>query len=118
MLAAPLILVYGKLDNDGGKYEEQWQWIRTTRRLNNAADFINPTGNAKDCNKKINPASPTICPIDWYNAQKSQGANIQIWFYEYTGHGMFQHGPVKDLMTKGTGIQAYGNTGAPFAVQK
>lgn len=111
-LTVPLRLVYGKMDNYGGKTEEDWIWIRQDPCFTNTVAFIHPKGNAQTCNPLVNSLEPTPKPIDWFEAQKSQGADIELWFYEKAAHGIFL-GPIqKNMNTYGLDMRRFAWVGA------
>lgn len=116
-LTVPLRLVYGKMDNYGGKTEEDWIWIRQDPCLTNTAAFIHPKGNSQTCNGLINRLEPTPKPIDWFEAQKGQGADIDIWFYENAAHGIFL-GPIqKNMNTYGVDVRRFAWVGADHSAR-
>lgn len=111
-LKVPLRLVYGKIDNYGGRTEEDWIWIRQDPCFTNTPAFIHPHGNAQTCNGLVNRLELTPKPIDWFEAQKSQGADIEIWFYENAAHGIFL-GPIqKNVITYGVDMRRFAWVGA------
>ncbi len=111
-LMVPLRLVYGKLDNYGGKTEVDWIWIRQDPCFTNTALFMHPKGNAQSCNGALNPSDLTQKPIDWFEGQKKQGADVDVWFYDNAAHGIFL-GPVqKNMNTYGVDMRRYAWVGA------
>jgi len=111
-LAVPLRLIYGKLDNYGGKTEEDWIWIRQDPCYTNTASTFHPKGNSQSCNVFTNNVDPTQKPIDWFNKQKELGADVDVWFYEQAAHGIFL-GPVqKNMITYGLDMKRFAWVGA------
>ena len=119
-LAVPVKLVFGKLDNYGGKHPEDWMWQRQDRcRVNRQPSSETPPGNAQQCNGQQNLSELTEKPIDWMQRLKAQGADIDIWFYDHAAHGIFQ-GPIdRKMLTYGTDNTTYSWTGSePSAKEK
>lgn len=108
----PLRLIFGKLDNYGGKAEDDWMWQRIEQCRFNDYLPLAPKGTAQICSRLANPDDNSITPIEWYEKQKASGANIDVWFYENAAHGIFA-GPIdrKILMYGGT-LKRWGWTGA------
>lgn len=106
-LNVPVRLVFGKLDNYGGTREDEWIWLRQEPCLVNVTDFIHPPGNSLICSPMANPRGLTPKPIDWYEDQKRQGADIDIWFYDNAAHGMFLGPLQKNMLTYGANNRRY-----------
>ncbi len=108
----PLRMIFGKLDNYGGKAEDDWMWQRIEPCKVNVNYPLAPKGTAEICNRFANSDDNSITPMEWYEKQKAAGANIDIWFYENAAHGIFL-GPIdrKILMFGGT-EKRWGWTGA------
>jgi hypothetical protein len=98
-LKAPLKVVFGKLDNYGGRTASEWIWTRQEPCIGNAANFIRPEGNSRNCNRFNNPGGLTQQPIDWFESQKAQGADIELWWLEDTAHGTFIGPLTKNMRT-------------------
>lgn len=90
-LNVPVRLIFGKLDNYGGKQQDEWRWLLKEACVLNGKtqNFIQPAGSAKRCNMDLNPRDMTQSPIEWYEEQKKAGADIELWWYEDAAHGMF-----------------------------
>jgi hypothetical protein len=112
-VAVPVKLVFGKLDNYGGKHPEDWMWQRQESCLVNRAPSSEiPVGNAARCNGRQNPTDLTEKPIDWMNRLKAQKADIDVWFYDNAAHGIFQ-GPIdRKMLTYGTDNVTFSWTGS------
>jgi len=111
-LAVPLRLVYGKLDNYGGKTDEDWIWIRQDPSFTNTALTLHPVGNSQNCNALTNRLELTQKPIDWFNKQKESGADVDVWFYEQAAHGIFL-GPIqRNVITYGVDMKRFAWVGA------
>jgi poly(3-hydroxybutyrate) depolymerase len=112
-VAVPVKLVFGKLDNYGGKHQEDWMWQRQDLcRVNRAPSAEVPVGNAAQCNGRQNPTNLTEKPIDWMNRLKAQKADIDVWFYDNAAHGIFQ-GPIdRKMLTYGTDNVTFSWTGS------
>lgn len=119
-LAVPVKLIFGKLDNYGGKTQDDWMWQRQEScRVNRQPGSDAPPGNAQQCNGRQNPTGLTEKPIDWMQRIKAQGADIDIWFYDHAAHGILQ-GPIdRKMLTYGTDNTTYSWTGSdPSAKEK
>jgi poly(3-hydroxybutyrate) depolymerase len=112
-VAVPVKLVFGKLDNYGGKHPEDWMWQRQESCFVNRAPSAEvPAGNAAQCNARQNPTNLTEKPIDWMNRLKAQKADIDVWFYDNAAHGIFQ-GPIdRKMLTYGTDNVTFSWTGS------
>lgn len=96
-LKAPLKMVFGKLDNYAGRSIDEYIWLRQESCAGNVVRFNHPKGNSITCNP-LNPySSVNPKPIDWYQAQKAKGADIDLWWVEDTAHGVFS-GPINKRM--------------------
>lgn len=94
-IKVPVRLMNGKLDNYGGTKEDEWRWLIKERCLVNGRvdDFIQPPGSKQRCNAGKNPEELAESGMEWYEAQKKKGADIENWWYENAAHGMF-YGPI------------------------
>jgi len=113
-LNVPVRLIFGKLDNYGGRQQDEWRWLLKEECIVNgkSQNFIQPTGSAQRCNTDINSQALTESPMEWYELQKQMGADIEVWWYENAAHGMFL-GPVnKQTRTWGANNTRYAWTGA------
>jgi dienelactone hydrolase len=99
----PLRMVFGKLDNYGGKAEDDWMWERIEPCLILDHYKPAPSGTAETCNHLVNAKSNSITPYQWFEQQKAAGADIEVWFYENAAHGILA-GPID------RGIRLYGGT--------
>lgn len=99
----PLRMVFGKLDNYGGKAEDDWMWQRIEPCLILDHYKPAPSGTAETCNHLVNAKSNSITPYQWFEQQKAAGADIEVWFYENAAHGILA-GPID------RGIRLYGGT--------
>jgi dienelactone hydrolase len=119
-VAVPIRLVFGKLDNYGGKHPQDWMWQRQEScRVNGLPGPEIPVGNAQQCNWRQNPTNMTEKPIDWMQRLKAKGADIDVWFYDNAAHGIFQ-GPIdRKMLTYGTDNLTFSWTGSdPSAKEK
>lgn len=92
-LTVPLWLIFGKLDNYGGKTEDDWMLTRTDPcRLNvdynRFAPRIAPAGVAKRCNPFSNPTDMVMTPQAWYEHMRAQGQPVELHQYEDAAHGI------------------------------
>jgi poly(3-hydroxybutyrate) depolymerase len=118
-VAVPVRLMFGRLDNYGGKHQEDWMWQRQDScRVNRAPGSETPAGNARQCNGRQNPTDLTEKPIDWMNRLKAQGADMDVWFYENAAHGIFQ-GPIdRKMLTYGTDNLTFSWTGSDSSAKE
>lgn len=110
-----LYLAYGKIDNYGGKTEDDWMYSRTDSCSFNEISPIASIGTAHRCNRMINSEKMTISPLSWANTLKKDGQPIHLWFYENAAHGLLAGYINRDMRTYGTGPSAilrFGWTGA------
>jgi hypothetical protein len=117
-LIAPLKVVFGKLDNYGGRTANEWIWIRQELCIGNRGNFIQPPGNSANCNPVINAEGLTQKPIDWYESQKAKGADIELWWLEETAHGTFIGALQKNMRTYGSGTTRYAWVGGSPAARE
>lgn len=117
-LNVPLRLVYGKLDNYAGRTEDDAIWLRQEPCLLNVVEFNHPTGSSKTCNRVYaRGVSPSV--KTWYEQQKSNGADIDMWFYDNTAHGIFLGPLLKNMITFGVDMRRYAWVGGdPSAKNK
>lgn len=111
----PLKLVFGKLDNYGGKTEDDWMYTRTDYcRVNQRAPESAP-GSANQCSAQVNPSALMMSPQAWGEQLKAQGLPVEFWFYDDAAHGLLMGPLVKGVRVYGAGPTAqrrYGWTGA------
>lgn len=90
-LQVPVRLIFGRLDNYGGKRQDEWRWLlKESCVLNGQTQrFVQPVGSAQRCNMDTRPQELTESPMEWYEGQKQRGADIEIWWYEDAAHGLF-----------------------------
>lgn len=111
-LKVPVRLIYGKLDNYGGKAEDDWMWQRVEECWKNDHELLAPPGTAQVCSHKVNARSNSITPLQWFEQQKAAGANVDIWFYEDAAHGILA-GPIdRGIRMYGGTVKRWGWTGA------
>lgn len=111
----PLTLVFGKLDNYGGKTEDDWMHTRGEACSLNQASPIAAPGTALRCNRFVNPGAMTISPQVWGEQRQAEGQPVTFWFYEQAAHGLLAGPLKKDMRVYGSGPSAltrYGWTGA------
>ncbi len=118
-LKVPVRLVHGKLDNYGGRQLDEWRWLIREKCLANGlpALFIQPPGNAAQCNAEFNPQQMTATPMEWFEVQRAKGADIDNWWYEDAAHGMFGGPIVKQQRTYGHSDTRFAWTGADHAAR-
>lgn len=92
-LTVPLWLIFGKLDNYGGKTEDDWMLTRTDPchlnvDYNRFAPKLAPAGVSKRCNPFSNPHDMVISPKDWYEQIRAQGQPVELHLYDDAAHGI------------------------------
>jgi dienelactone hydrolase len=113
-IKVPLKLVYGRLDNYGGKTADDWMYSRTDPCHFNRPSPLAAPGTAMRCNPLANRSEMTIPVQVWGEGLASKGSPINFWFYDNAAHGLLA-GPLKrEMRVYGTGSTAmtrYGWTG-------
>jgi acetyl esterase/lipase len=114
----PLKMIFGKLDNYGGRTEDDWMHLRTDPcAVNQPAEDAAP-GTTQRCSLFVNPGSQGLSPQAWGEQLRAQGQPVEFWFYEDAAHGLLA-GPIdRGMRTYGTGPTAsrrYGWIGATAA---
>lgn len=114
-IRAPLKMVFGKLDNYGGKTEDDWMFTRTDPCVVNQPAEEAAPGTTQRCSLFNNPHMQGISPQQWAEQLKVKGQPIDLWFYEGAAHGLLA-GPIdRGMRTYGSGPTAskrYGWIGA------
>ena len=111
----PLRMIFGKLDNYGGKAEDDWMWQRIEPCFTLDHYRAAPPGTAETCNRLVNAESNSITPYQWFEQQKAAGADIEVWFYENAAHGILA-GPIeRGIRMYGGTVKRWGWTGASSA---
>lgn len=111
-LKVPLRMIFGKLDNYGGKAEDDWMWQRIESCITLEHYRLAPPGTAETCNFQVNSKNNSITPFQWYETQKAIGADIAVWFYEDAAHGIMA-GPIdRGIRMYGGTVKRWGWTGA------
>lgn len=111
----PLFMVFGKIDNYGGKKEDDWMYTRTDPCAFNQVSPLAAIGTASRCNSRVNPEKMTISPQAWGEELKAAGQPIDFWFYENAAHGLLAGFIDRGMRTYGSGPGAsvrYGWIGA------
>jgi len=98
-----LKVVFGRLDNYGGRTAEESIWLRQEMCAGNVVDFDHPAGNSAACNRRVNPSNLTQRPIDWHEAQQAKGAPIELVWLEDTAHGVFIGPLTRNMVPYSTG---------------
>lgn len=89
MIKVPLKMVYGRIDNYGGRTEDDLMY---SRRLScKSMNFMEglPDGTAANCNLQTQPNGLNTSPKTWIESQMAKGANIELWWLESSAHGVF-----------------------------
>jgi dienelactone hydrolase len=114
-IKVPLFMVFGKIDNYGGKKEDDWMYTRTDPCSFNQVSPLAAIGTASRCNSRVNPEKMTISPQAWGEELKAAGQPIDFWFYENAAHGLLAGFIDRGMRTYGSGPGAsvrYGWIGA------
>jgi acetyl esterase/lipase len=114
-IKVPLYMVFGKIDNYGGKKEDDWMYTRTDPCAFNQISPLAAVGTASRCNSRVNPEKMTISPQAWGEELKAAGQPIDFWFYENAAHGLLAGFIDRGMRTYGSGPSAtvrYGWIGA------
>jgi hypothetical protein len=88
-LKIPLRMIYGRIDNYGGRSEHDLMY---SRRLSCSSMNIMsgvPAGTAENCNLQSNPFGGNTSPENWIESQRVKGADIELWWLESSAHGVF-----------------------------
>ncbi len=115
----PLKMVFGRLDNYGGKTPDDWMYTRTDPCEFNVEFKLAPPGLAADCSGKRNPQAMVTTPLAWVDSLLSQNQPVEVWFYENAAHGILFVPMKKETRTYGVGPDAkfrYGWTGSSYQV--
>jgi dienelactone hydrolase len=111
----PLKLVFGKLDNYGGRAEDDWMHTRTERCALNRPSELAAAGTAQGCSAFVNASDFTPSPQAWGERLRSEGQPVDFWFYDDAAHGMLAGWLEKGTRLYGSGPTAqrrYGWVGA------
>jgi dienelactone hydrolase len=115
----PLKMVFGRLDNYGGKTPDDWMYTRTDPCEFNVEFKLAPPGLAADCSGKSNPQAMVTTPLAWVDSLRSQNQPVEVWFYENAAHGILFVPMKQETRTYGVGPDAklrYGWTGSSYQV--
>ena len=116
-LRVPLKVVFGRLDNYGGRNAEEFIWLRQEICAGNVVDFDHPAGNSAVCNRRVNPSNLTQKPIDWFEAQKAKGAPIELIWLEDTAHGVFLGPLLKNMLPLSSGQTRFAWVGGSYSAR-
>lgn len=114
-IKVPLKLVFGKLDNYGGKTDDDWMYTRTDPCAFNRPSTLAAAGTATRCNALSAPGAMTISPQAWGESLQAQGQPIEFWFYDDAAHGLLAGFIDRGMRVYGSGPTAqrrYGWIGA------
>ena len=114
-IKVPLKLIFGRLDNYGGKTADDWMFSRTDPCFLNRPSDLAAAGTALRCNPRANRDAATISTQAWGEGLASKGFPVSFWYYDDAAHGLLA-GPLnRGMRVYGTGPTAmtrYGWTGA------
>jgi len=114
-IRVPLILIFGKLDNYGGRTEDDWMYTRSDLCALNRASELAAPGTAQRCSLFANPSDFTPSPQTWGERLRSEGQPVEFWFYDDAAHGLLAGWLDKGMRVYGSGPSAqrrYGWIGA------
>ena len=121
-LRVPLKLVYGKIDNYGGRREDDWMHTRTDPCVVHRASPLAAPGSTQRCSFDANPGDTSLSPQAWGEQLRAQGQPVEFWFYDDAAHGLLAGSLNKGMRVYGSGPTSqrrYGWTGAsPDAAQR
>ena len=105
-IKVPLYMVFGKIDNYGGKTENDWMYSRTDPCSFNQVSPVAAVGTAHRCNVHMNRDKMTISPQTWGEQLKAAGQPLEFWFYENAAHGLLAGHIDRGMRTYGSGPTA------------
>ena len=114
-IRVPLKMVFGKMDNYGGRTQDDWMHLRTDPCVVNQPAEGAAVGTAQRCSLRINPASQGLSPYQWAEQLKAEGQPVEFWFYDDAAHGLMAGAMDRGMRTYGSGPTAslrYGWIGA------
>jgi dienelactone hydrolase len=104
-IRVPLKLIFGKLDNYGGRTEDDWMYTRTELCAFNRASPLAAPGTAQRCSLFVHPSDFTPSPQAWGERLRADGQPVDFWFYDNAAHGL-----LAGLMDQGIRIYGSGPT--------
>jgi len=114
-IRVPLKMVFGKLDNYGGRTEDDWMHLRTDPCVVNQPAEGAAEGTALRCSLRANPGAQGLSPYQWGEQLKAEGQPVDFWFYDDAAHGLLAGPMDRGMRTYGSGPTAskrYGWIGA------
>lgn len=120
-IKVPLKMIFGKLDNYGGKTEDDWMYTRTDPCGLNRAYTLTAPGTALRCSALANSFDMTISPQAWGEKLRAEGQPVEFWFYDDAAHGLLAGFMDKGVRIYGSGptaLRRYGWIGASPAAAK
>lgn len=84
----PVRILVGKQDNYGGFEEDDYIFTRRTKCFFNVV-FTQPEGTAKSCNANSNQMQTGESVSEWVERLRKQAANVDVWYYENSAHGVW-----------------------------
>jgi len=114
-IRVPLKMVFGKMDNYGGRTQDDWMPRRTDPCVVNQPAEGAAAGTAQRCSLRVNPASQGLSPYQWAEQLKAEGQPVEFWFYDDAAHGLLAGAIDRGMRTYGSGptaSQRYGWIGA------
>ena len=114
-IRVPLKMIFGKLDNYGGRTEDDWMHLRTNPCIVNQSAEGAASGTTQRCSLTVNPSSLGLSPQEWGDQLKASGQPIEFWFYEDAAYGILFGLIDRGMRTYGSGpsaVRRYGWVGA------
>lgn len=114
-IEVPLKLVFGRIDNYGGKTADDWMYTRADPCSLNMASPLAAPGTAQRCSFQANPQALTISPQAWGEQRQAEGQPVEFWFYDNAAHGLLMGHISREMRVYGSGPTAqprYGWIGA------
>jgi len=92
VIRKPVVFIFGKQDNYGGKRIDEYVWKRSVPCSWNIEILNTPEGTSIGCNRFENPNSSIVTLENYLKIQNEAGANITTYYYDGAGHDIFSGG--------------------------
>lgn len=115
-IKAPLLLVFGKLDDFGSSDLNVKRWDLTDDCKLNRQIAEAPQGTATTCNQNT-PGKRIPTPLEWANSVQKKGGSIEILYLEDMAHSAFAGSLQQQRATWGNGQTLGASIGATPAAR-